>query len=397
MTKFFLKRCVHPGEDPQGTLVRERCGKVAGAVGICLNALLFAGKFAVGSLTGSVSIVADAVNNLSDAGSSVISLVSFKMANKPADRKHPFGHARIEYIASMIVAFLILLLGVELIQSSIQKILHPELAALNWVTVGVLLASIGAKLWLFCFNRSLGRRLDSTVMQATATDSLSDVLATSAVLLSTVLSPLIGFSLDGYMGVVVAVFILVSGILIVRDTFDLLLGKAPKQDFIDMIDQFVRKYEGVVGVHDLMVHSYGPNRCFASVHVEVDAAENIMKSHDTIDNIERDILVEKGVHLVIHLDPVVTDDPCANALKQATQGVLAGIDSALTMHDFRVVYGHTHSNLIFDVVVPFGFPLGDEELAQAIERGVKAVNPNFYAVVTLDRSYVTAPSRRTVD
>ena len=395
MTKLLVKLFVRNADDTANAAVRQSYGQLTGITGIVMNVLLFFGKFIVGTVAASVSITADAVNNLSDAGSSVISLLSFKLAGKPADEDHPFGHARIEYIASLAVAFIILMLGVELIKSSIDKIIHPELAVFSWVTVGVLVASILVKLWLFTFNRSIGRRIDSVVMQATATDSLSDVMATGAVLISTIVSPLIHFSLDGYMGVVVAGFIMWSAVGILLETMNNLLGDAPTQETTEMLARHLLRHEGVLSIHDLLVHSYGPGRTFASVHVEVDAREDILKSHDMIDNIEREVLLDHGIQLVIHLDPVVTDDPEVNTLRNQVRDLVLDVDPELTVHDFRVVRGETHSNLIFDVAVPHGCPLSDKELTRAIIRRVKELDEHYFAVVTLDRTYVTRPSHKT--
>lgn len=385
MSGFLVRKFVKDSGTPD---TREKIGKLSSVVGIVVNLLLSAGKMVAGTLAGSIAVTGDAVNNLSDAGSSVISLISFKLAGKPADAKHPFGHARVEYIASMVVAFLILLLGVELMQSSVNKILAPDAISFSWLTVIVLAASILAKLWLYAFGKSLGRQIQSTVIQATAADSLSDVLATTAVLLSTILSPLLGVALDGYMGAVVSLFILYAGVGIIREAFSNLLGKAPELELVERIHSFVRSYDGVLSVHDLMVHSYGPSRCFASVHVEVDANEDILKSHDLIDNIERDILEKYGIHLVIHLDPVVMGDAEADALRAQVSEILAGIDPALTMHDFRMVRGVTHSNLIFDVILPYQYKLNEKELAHRIDVQLKQRDPSLFAVISFDRSFI---------
>ncbi|MEG0854712.1 MAG: cation diffusion facilitator family transporter, partial [Angelakisella sp.] len=316
MTNLLIKTFVKDYENTKNMVVRQGYGRLGSLVGIVVNLLLFAGKFTVGTLFGSVAITADGVNNLSDAGSSVVSLISFRLAGKPADREHPYGHARIEYLAAMIVACLILVLGVELGKSSFEKILNPEAITFSMLMVGVLVFSIGAKLWLFFFNRNLGKRIDSEVMRATAADSLSDVMATTAVLISTLLSPILGYPLDGWMGVAVSAFILLSGINIIRDAMNKLLGDAPTQELVESIERFVVAYDGILGVHDLMVHSYGPGRCFASLHAEVSSREDILKSHDLIDNIERDILRREGVHLVLHLDPIVTDNAEMSAMRE---------------------------------------------------------------------------------
>lgn len=395
MTRLLMERIVKNGEDGKDPKVRKRCGQLAGAVGIFANVLLFAGKFAVGTLTGSVAITADSVNNLSDAGSSVISLISFKLAEKPADSEHPFGHARIEYIASLAVAFIVLFLGLELVRDSVEKILHPELAAFQWVAVIVLAASMAVKFWLYLFNKRLGKRIESMVMQAAAADSLSDVMATGAVLLSSVISPLIGFSLDGYMGVIVALLIMWSAVGILKETLNKLLGEAPTEEMEEMIRRHLLRQDCVLGIHDLVVHSYGPGRTFATVHVEVDAREDILLSHDAIDNIEREVLLDHGVNLVIHLDPVVTNDPMVNALREKVRGIVEEVNEELTMHDFRVVLGETHSNLIFDIVVPHGCSQTDAQITQAVIRAVRQLDASYFAVITLDRTYVSRPSHKT--
>lgn len=385
MTEFLIRRFVPRREAVEDTAVRQQYGRLGSIVGILVNLLLSGGKLAAGALAGSVAITADGVNNLSDAGSSLISLVSFRLAARPADEEHPFGHARLEYLASMAVAVLILLLGVELVQTSLGKIRSPEEAAFSWLTVGVLGLSILAKLWLYRFNRELGRRIDSELMAATAADSLSDVLATAGVLVSAVTSPFLGFSLDGWMGVLVAVFILRSGVGIIHEAMDKLLGQAPTGELVAEIESYVRSYDGVMDCHDLVVHSYGPGRCFATVHAEVPADRDIMSSHDIIDNIERDILREKGIHLVIHMDPVVTDDAGMERHRQLVREVLAGIGEELTFHDFRMVAGPSHTNLIFDVCAPFRFSLTDKELSRAIQQEVQKREEGLFTVVTVDR------------
>lgn len=385
MTEFLVRRFIPRWEEARDPAVRQQYGRLGSIVGILVNLLLSGGKLAAGALSGSVAITADGVNNLSDAGSSLISLVSFRLAARPADAEHPFGHARIEYLSSMAVAVLILLLGVELAQTSLGKIFSPEEAAFSWLTVGVLVLSILAKLWLYRFNRSLGRRIDSELMAATAADSLSDVLATTGVLVSAAASPFLGFSLDGYMGVLVAVFILRSGAEIIREAMDKLLGQAPTGELVAEIESYVRSYDGVMDCHDLVVHSYGPGRCFATVHAEVPAGRDIMASHDIIDNIERDIFREKGIHLVIHMDPVVTDDVRVEQLRRLVREVLAEVGTELTFHDFRIVAGPSHTNMIFDISAPFAFPLGDSELCRRMEEKLKERDNSLFAVITVDR------------
>ena len=382
VTEFLIRRFASGGGEES---LREKFGRLGGAVGILVNLLLFAGKFIAGTLAGSVAITADAVNNLSDAGSSVISLVSFRLAARPADKEHPFGHARIEYVASMAVAVLILFLGVELIQTSVERIIAPEETAFSWLTLGVLVFSILMKLWLYRFNLTLGRRIGSQLMEATAANSLSDVLSTAGVLLSALLSPVLGIPLDGWMGLVVAVFILRSGVGIIREALDKILGDAPTGELVREIEDYVRSYDGVVDCHDLVVHNYGPGRCFASVHAEVPASSDIMASHDIIDNIERDILRDKNIHLVIHMDPVVTDDAEVDRLRELVRQVLQEISPELSFHDFRMVSGPTHTNMIFDVVAPYGFFLSDSQLRSRIQEDVRARDASLYTVVTVDR------------
>lgn len=368
--------------------VRAYYGKMSSLVGIFLNIFLFIIKFIVGRVFHSVAITADAVNNLSDAGSSIISLLSFKISGKPADKEHPFGHERIEYLASSIIGFIILLLGLELLKTSFDKILHPGEINFSLLTVGVLVFSIGAKFWLYKFNMKLGKRFDSSMMKATAADSLSDVLATSSVLLSTIISPLIGFQLDGYMGIAVSLLIMFSGVNILKEMLDTLLGQKPSEEFVKQIEEYFGKYDGVLGIHDLVIHSYGPRRSFVSVHVEVDARKDFLESHDLIDNIEREIAQDLDVHLVIHMDPLTIDDPDINRWREMTAQIVSEVDTSLSMHDFRVVKGFTHTNLIFDIVVPYQSTKNDRQIIEEITQKIKEKEQSLYAVISIDRSYV---------
>lgn len=388
MTNYLVKKFVKNYDQTKNAVVRQRYGRLGSLVGIFVNLLLFIGKFTAGTIFGSVAVTADGVNNLSDAGSSVVSLVSFKLAGKPADREHPYGHARIEYLAAMMVAVLILVLGIELGKTSIEKIILPEAVTFSLLTVCVLIISILAKLWLYLFNKNLGKRIDSEVMKATAADSMSDVMATSAVLISTVLSPIIGFSLDGYMGVVVSGFILFSGYNIIKDAMDKLLGDAPSKETVESIENFVKSYDGILGVHDLMIHNYGPGRCFASMHAEVSSGENVLRSHDLMDDIERDILREEGVHLVLHMDPIITDNEQINCMKSHMSAFLSSVDTKLTLHDFRAVVGEAHTNMIFDVVVPYDLPMTNAELSDKINKEITENFQDTYGVITFDRSYL---------
>ena len=388
MTELLIRLFVRDYRNMDRPEVRERYGKFSGIVGIVSNLLLFVMKAVTGFVTGSISIVADAVNNLSDSASSVITLVGFKLSGKPADQEHPYGHARIEYISGLIVSFLILLLGVQLLQESAGKIFAPEEAAFSPVAVVVLVVSCLIKTWQCLFYRKVGRRISSPTIEATAADSRSDVFSTLAVLLGLVISRLTGFNLDGYMGGAVALLILWTGVTVVKETSDPLLGTAPAREVVDDIYRTILSYDGILGLHDLNVHMYGEGRTFASVHCEVDAHEDILASHDLVDNIERDFLKQKNIHLVIHMDPIVVDDAPTNALREQVREVLRGISPEITMHDFRVVWGKTHSNVLFDVCVPFGFRYTDAALLDEIANGIYMLGKNYVPVVTVDHSYV---------
>ena len=389
MISFLAKKLIKNYKETNREEVRHAYGNLTSTVGVINNIVLFAFKFIAGTLARSVSITADAVNNLSDAGSSIISLVSFKISSKPADEKHPFGHARYECIASMVVATLILILGMELIKTSVDKILHPEMIEFSWLSVVVLVFSISVKLWMYTYNKHYGKLLKSSIMEATAADSISDVMATGAVLLSTIISPLIHFNLDGYMGVIVACFIIFAGLGIIKSALDELLGKAPDEELVKMIQKKVEEYPGALGMHDLVIHDYGSHRTFASLHVEVDHRVDVLKSHDMIDNMEKDFKDQLGIETVIHMDPIVIDDPLTNELREYIKDLVKNIDEHLSMHDFRMVQGTTHSNLIFDVVVPFQVKLSNTQILEEIKQRVTATYPNYFVVVTFDRAYTT--------
>ena len=393
MTDFLVRRLIKQHDDVKKEAVRERFGKLSGVVGICCNVLLCLGKMTAGLLFHSISVVADAVNNLSDALSSVVTLIGFHMAGKPADEGHPYGHQRIEYLAGLLVSFLILLIGLQLIQSSVSKIFSPSTVAFSFLTLAILAVSMGVKLWMFVFNRKLGRIIDSTVLRATAQDSLNDVVTTGAVLVSVIISRLSGFQLDGYVGVLVSLFIIYSGIGLIKDTLNPLLGEAPSPELVAEIEQKIKSYDGVEGIHDLMVHDYGPQRRFASVHVEVSAKRDIMESHDMIDNIEREVAEALGLHLVIHMDPIIMDDPVANQAHDMVNAVVQRIDGRLSIHDFRMVQGPTHSNLIFDITVPPKFHMSDGDLRAEIQRAVCAQDAALHCVITIDRSYISSTER----
>ncbi len=384
LTKLFIKN----RDEVELPRVRRAYGTLVSIVSMVWNIILFAAKFTVGTLTGSVSITADAVNNLSDAGSQVISLISFRISAKPADREHPFGHARIEYVASMIVSFLVLLIGVELFKESIGKILSPEPPERSWIAVGVLVGSILVKLWLGLFNRTVGKKIDSSVMRATAADCLSDALSTTAVLVSTlilILFPDTKLNLDAYMGLIVAVLILIAGFKILWEAKNSILGEAPSDEIVRQIADVIEQTPGALGIHDLEVHNYGPGHIIAALHVEVDGKVDVFESHDMIDNIERRLRRECGILATIHMDPIVTDDALVNELRARTEKIVREIDERLRIHDFRYVHGTTHSNLIFDVVVPFEVKATDEEIKREISDRISRMDAAYFTVVTVDR------------
>lgn len=389
MTALLTRLFVKNNREVTDPHVRSSYGTLVSVVGIVLNLILFAAKFTVGTLFGSVSITADAVNNLSDAGSQIISLISFRISAKPADREHPFGHARIEYVASMIVSFLILLIGFELIKESISKILDPVLPERSWVAVGVLGGSILVKLWLGLFNRKIGKRIDSTVMRATAADCLSDALSTTAVLISTLillLFPSVTVNLDAYMGVIVAIMILIAGVKILNETKNSILGQSPSHEIVEQITDIVESTPGTLGLHDLVVHNYGVGHVIAALHVEVDGKADVFETHDMIDNIERKLRHDCGIEATIHMDPIVTDDERVTLLRTRVEAAVQAVDPALRIHDFRFVEGTTHSNLIFDVAVPFELRRTDEELRRAIASQISRLDPMYFAVITIDRT-----------
>lgn len=386
MTDLILRIFVRDHKNTEDPAVRDKCGRVAGAVGIVTNFLLFLMKIIVGTVFHSVSVTADAVNNLTDSGSSVVTLIGFKMASKPADEKHPFGHARIEYLSGVIVSFIVIFLGLQLGMSSIEKILTPEENALTPVALVVLVISILAKLWQCLFYRKVGRMIKSESVEATSKDSRNDVIATSVVLLGAVITMLTGVNLDGYMGAAVALFIVFSGVQLTISTADPLLGQAPEGELVQIITEKMLSYPGIIGMHDLAVHNYGVGRCFASAHCEVDAKNDILVSHDLIDNIERDFSRDLGIHMVIHLDPVIVGDARTDALHRKVQSLVTALYPAVTIHDFRVIWGVTHSNIVFDAAVPFAVKDSDAVITQKFEAEIQKLDPDYRTVVTIDRS-----------
>ena len=385
MTNLLVRLFVKNSNNTSDPAVRENYGKMASIVCIVLNMVLSAGKITLGLLSGAISVTADGFNNLTDCGSNVVSLISFKVAGKPADKEHPFGHQRIEYISAMIVAFIVLMLAVELASESFNKIFNPEPSEMSYLMLGVLAFSVLVKVWMFFFNRKLGKTVDSEVLKATATDSLTDAISTTAVTVAVIISHFVNFNLDGYMGLAVAVVIAWAGIDILKDTMSKLLGQAPDKTLIEGIRSRIMAYEGVLGIHDLAVHNYGPHKYYASVHVEVDAKVPTMESHDLMCRIERDFAENTDIVLIIHSDPVVTDDPEINLLKQKVTEMVTSIDERFRIHDFRAVKGVTHTNLIFDVAIPFDTKLSAEEIKTRISQLVSAYDPTLFVVATVEK------------
>lgn len=368
--------------------VRRAYGTLCGCVGIALNVILFALKYFAGTVSGSIAIVADSFNNLSDAGSSVITLLGFRLASKKPDPDHPYGHGRIEYISGLIVSALILLMGFELGKSSVEKILAPEAVQTGWLPALILLFSIAVKAYMFFYNRAVGKRLGSAAMVATATDSLSDTIATAVVLLSMLISSLTRWNIDAYAGVLVAAFILYAGCNAAKDTLAPLLGQPPAPEFVDGIEALVLAHPEISGIHDLIVHDYGPGRQMITLHAEVDGRGDVFRLHDIIDNIEVELGETFGCHATIHLDPVETDNETVAALRQEIAALAATIDGSITIHDFRMVPGDSHTNVIFDAVVPFAFRMSDAETAAALRRLISEHYPAHNAIVTIDHDYV---------
>lgn len=383
MTRLLLKLFVkHPQDSPQG---RSAIGALSGIVGVLSNLFLFAGKLLVGTLSGSVSISADAMNNLSDASSAIVTFLGFKLAEKPADDDHPYGHARYEYLSGLAVAAIIIVIGFELAKTSVEKILFPSPVRFDWITAGVLLGSIAVKLWLALFNRNLSKRIGSGTLAATAADSRNDCIATGAVLLAGLVQHFFGWQVDGYMGFAVAVFILYSGVMLARDTISPLLGQRTSPELQQLIVDYVNQCPKVLGYHDLMVHDYGPGKRFATLHVEMDNREDPLLCHELIDDMERECLRNHNVHLVIHYDPVVTDDPVTNRMKEQVTQVLADIDTRLQFHDFRMVAGDGHTNLIFDISMPAELADQKKEIHRTLETKLsQREGKQIYTVITFD-------------
>ncbi len=384
LSKFFVR------SDLSAEQTRTAYGKLCGIVGIFLNLLLFAGKFFAGLISGSIAITADAFNNLSDAGSSVVSLVSFRISEQKPDARHPYGHGRIEYLAGLIISAVIIVMAYELIKDSIGKIIHPEDTEWSVTILVILIASIFVKCYMAFYNSRLGKRYNAAALRATAIDSLSDCAATTVVLICTILSHVKGWRIDGYAGLLVGGFILFAGIRAAREVINPLLGEPPEQEYVERIEHLVLDFDpAILGVHDLMVHDYGPGRRVISLHAEVPAEGNVLELHDVIDNLEHKLCSELGCVATIHMDPVVTSDSRVDELRYQIIDILASINETISMHDFRVVFGPSHTNLIFDIVLPFDFPLPEDNLLADIERLVhERIGRTYFTVIQVDRAAV---------
>ena len=387
MLKLLTRLFIRDSENVRDARVRRAYGTLCGVYGIFLNILLFAGKYFAGMISGSVAITADAFNNLSDAGSSVITLLGFAVAAKKPDPEHPFGHGRFEYLAGFVLSALIVVMGVELGKSSIEKILSPAPVEAGLLPAAILLVSIAVKLYMSAYNRAVGKKIGSAAMEATAMDSLSDCAATAAVLAATLIGHFTSLQIDGWCGIVVAALVLWAGIQAARDTISPLLGQPPAPEFVQRIEEIVLSSPVVQGIHDLIVHDYGPGRVMISLHAEVPAHGDIMALHDEIDNIEQRLRRELGCAATIHMDPIVTDDKLTAETRERVAQLVRGIDEHITIHDFRMVTGPTHTNVIFDAVVPFKFRLSDHEVEQEIQAAVKRLDSSYFAVVQIDRDY----------
>ena len=388
MIELLSRILIKNRDDTSNPAVRTAYGQLCGIVGIVLNLLLFGLKLFAGTLSGSIAITADAYNNLSDAGSSIVTLLGFRLAEQKPDPSHPFGHGRIEYISGLIVAFLIVHVGIDLATESVGKLRSPEPVEFSVIAVVILGVSILTKLYMCLYNRGVGKKIDSAAMRATATDSLSDVAATGVVLIATVVGKLTGLQIDAWCGLAVSVFILYSGVMAAKDTISPLLGQAPDPELVKKIRAIVLSHEEVAGIHDLIIHNYGPGRMMISLHAEVPAHADMLEMHDVIDTIEQELREKVGCDAVVHMDPIVTDDAKTAQTFMTLVRIVAGIDEHLNLHDFRMVTGPTHTNLIFDLVVPYNFRLSDEELLRELNERIHEQDPTWFAVINVDKSYV---------
>lgn len=388
MNELLFKTFIKNSEDVKNPQVRDAYGKLAGAVGILSNVVLCLAKVIVGLISGSIAIIADGINNLADASSAVITLLGFKLASMPEDEDHPYGHARYEYLTGMLVSVIIILVGFELGKSSLDKIIHPSPLEFSWITVFVLVLAIGIKIWQAMFNMAAGKKINSLTLLATGADSRNDVISTTVVLLSLLVGHFSGLQIDGFMGMLVALFIIWSGIGLVKETVSPLLGEAPDPELVQQIEDIAMGYDGVLGIHDLVVHNYGPGKTFASIHIEVDSEVDVMISHDLVDNIEHKIGSELGIIITAHLDPINLNDPNRAPLAALLEEKIAGMENVLSFHDLRIVPGPTHTNVIFDIVVTPDCRKSESQLQEEFEALIKTYDEKFFVVIDVDKSYV---------
>ncbi len=388
MITLLAKHFIPNYENTKSSTVRHSYGMLCGFVGIALNILLFIGKFLAGTFSHSIAITADAMNNLSDAGSSFITLAGFKLASQKPDPDHPYGHGRIEYLSGLFVSMLIILMAVELLQSSFDKILHPQNTAINPIIIAILIASILVKLYMSFYNQKIGKKIDSTALLATAADSRGDTISTFVVLLSSLVSLFTGIQIDGYCGLLVGAFIFYSGFCAAKDTISPLLGQAPDKNYVEEIEKLVTSHDLILGIHDMMIHDYGPGRVVVSLHAEVPADGDLLEMHDLIDHIEQDLSEVCNCEAVIHMDPIAVNDPEVDAIKEQVGSLIHKIDSRLQFHDFRIVKGPTHTNILFDILVPYKFPMKDSELIALLDKQVKELNSTFFIVAKVDHMYI---------
>lgn len=388
MNNFLCKTFIKNFDNCRDPEVRKKCGKFAGIVGIISNTVLCASKIVIGIISGSIAITSDGINNLTDASSSIITLVGFKLSSRPEDDDHPYGHARYEYITGMIVSVLIVVVGIELFKTSIDKILNPTDLDFSITAMVVLIIAIAIKVWQSSFNVFLGKKINSLTLIATGTDSRNDVITTSLVLLSLLVQKYTAIHIDGYMGCLVASFIIFSGISLVKETASPLLGEAPDPELVHQIIRMSKTYKGVLGTHDLVVHNYGPGKIFASIHIEVDSEGNLMESHDLIDNIEKDLSKKLEIELTAHLDPINIGDPIRAKIMTALEKTVADIEGVTNVHDLRVVPGPTHTNVIFDALLSSGCTTNREEIQQTIEDAIHKIDPKYNIVINFDRPYI---------
>lgn len=388
----MLEKLIKGYKNPQNPAVRVRVGRFAGFVGIVANVLLFGVKLAIGLIFGSISIIADSLNNLSDSGSNALTVVGYTISGKPADKDHPYGHARMEYLASLFISVIVTFLGFEMLTTSIEKLVSGgEVQTYNTLSIIVISCTVAVKIIIAVLNFKLGRHIDSAALKATAIDSISDVIATTAVVIGMILTPYTGAYTDSIIGIIIALYIMVMGVKLVIESSNTLIGEAPDKEFTHEIIKKIKSYEGVLGIHDLVIHSYGANRCFATVHVEIDADGEIMHSHDLMDNIEADFLKNEGINLVIHMDPISISDPETNELRHKCMDIVSALaqeySHPVSMHDFRIVKGITHTNVLFDISVTTEMPLSNEELCRYLSEKIKEINPLYHLVLTIDRDY----------